>query len=697
MVKNREEISNNSLTLCSMQYLKNDNDGQKKEFLKQQKYDVMLMDECHYGSSTTKTKNNIIDADKKVLEDIRKTSKVTIFSSGTSKKTQKFYRIKPQCIYKWELYDESQMKLLHNDNYTNSKIISNMSLRHGVIFNEVLDDITINRDYTNMPAQMLMKATIPSSLVNQIIEFKEKHNKDIGFSVKSLFSLQCKVEKDESGNYNKTYLPIFELESTTDGESILESYLDNIISDNKMRKTIMKRIELAQTKYSSRKSLKEYPKLFIVYLPTHTRNSSIDMLQKALIDFMDRKGLWKNYHIVAANSKESMGDYKKEYNEEITVAMNVTRIAKKTGCILLLGDKGSTGITYDDCDVSIHLDDGHNLEAQIQKRARPGTPAQDKTIFINVDMNIQRSLYTLSQTIKQYQVGDKKDCSYKDILIYLYKNNIFMWNDEEFNNGEMNPTQLDTYFQKLSQKVINDINYTDILNELCDNIECDDLLNNHIDSSIQQLNYSPQHNPELDGEQQNVPKGNVTKIEIDKIKKKKLNEIDETAVNSAELKEEVEAEFEETINKTVELAKSKRGLPFLALLYRIKNPENLKSLLENESELITEVLKAKISKIDNNYIYDIYKLIMGDIIDTHQEIVNQIIEIYNNTPPNKLRDIIASHFVASAKEEKESAEIPTPPHLCDDMLNSIPNEFWTSVKSVFEPCCGKGNFCSSNI
>jgi len=88
--------------------------------------------------------------------------------------------------------------------------------------------------------------------------------------------------------------------------------------------------------------------------------------------------------------------------------------------------------------------------------------------------------------------------------------------------------------------------------------------------------------------------------------------------------------------------------------------------------------------MNNNY--------QSNIIDKHQEIVNQIVEIYNNTPSNKLRDIIASHFIASAEEELENAEIPTPPSLCDDILKPFPETFWTSKQKVGELCCGKGNF-----
>jgi hypothetical protein len=650
----------------------------------------MVIDESHYGSSTSKTKHNIIYIDKDT-EAVRKSAKVSIFSSGTSRKTQKFYNIKNQCVYKWDLYDESQMKLLHTNNYENKEIIDTMTLRHGDVFKKVISDSTLNKNYTNMPTQMLMKASIPEVLVKKIEEYREKYNKDIGFSLKSLFSLQNKKERNENGVYETTYLPKFELEGTTDGEAILENYLDNIISENKMKNTtVLKRVEKVQTKYNSRKSTKESPKLIIMYLPTHTRNSSIDMLQHALIDFITRKNLWSKYNIVSANSKENMGDYKKEYNEEVKCAMKETKQKGKIGCILLLGDKGTTGNTYEDCDVSIHLDDGHNLESQTQKRARPGTPAKDKTIFINVDMNIQRSLYTLSETIKQYQVGSYKNASYKDILVYLHKHNLFLWNEEDFNNGEMTPKELDSYFQKLAEKVSSEIDYVQIMNELCDEIDCNDDLKSYIDGNISNNTYKSISNPELEGDQKEVPKDNPTKIEIDRIKKEQLDKLDEDDING---KEAVEELIEDTINKTAELAKSKRGLPFLTLLLRVKKQENIKILLDTESKLIKNILKLKINKIDeDNYIYNIYKTVMYDIIDKHQDIVNQIVEIYNNTPSHKLREIIASHFIASAEEELENAEIPTPPSLCDDILKPFPDTFWTQPSKVGELCCGKGNF-----
>ena len=169
-------------------------------------------------------------------------------------------------------------------------------------------------------------------------------------------------------------------------------------------------------------------------------------------------------------------------------------------------------------------------------------------------MNIQRALYTLSETIKQYQVGNKKHMSYKDILIYLYKNNIFHWNDEDFNNGEMTPKELDSYFQNLSVKISNEIDYVQIMNELCDEIDCEDNLKYYIDGNIDSNIYKPVINPDLEGEQKDVPKDNITETEIDRIKIKQLDKLDEDDVKG---KEEIEEIIEDTINKNAELTKSK--------------------------------------------------------------------------------------------------------------------------------------------
>ena len=80
------------------------------------------------------------------------------------------------------------------------------------------------------------------------------------------------------------------------------------------------------------------------------------------------------------------------------------------------------------------------------------------------------------------------------------------------------------------------------------------------------------------------------------------------------------------------------------------------------------------------------------IIDTNEEIIYDIREIYHHTPCDKLRNVIAKHFIPSMEEKKQNAEVSTPVELVNDMLDKMPSDFWTEPRSVFEPCCGKGNF-----
>lgn len=72
--------------------------------------------------------------------------------------------------------------------------------------------------------------------------------------------------------------------------------------------------------------------------------------------------------------------------------------------------------------------------------------------------------------------------------------------------------------------------------------------------------------------------------------------------------------------------------------------------------------------------------------------ITVINDIYDKTEPSKIRETLAKHFIPSKTEQKLNMEIHTPCVLVDDMLRSIPLDFWTKPHKILEPCCGKGNF-----
>ena len=53
---------------------------------------------------------------------------------------------------------------------------------------------------------------------------------------------------------------------------------------------------------------------------------------------------------------------------------------------------------------------------------------------------------------------------------------------------------------------------------------------------------------------------------------------------------------------------------------------------------------------------------------------------------------IDKYLVPEQLERKQNAEISTPFELRKEMLDKIPDEFWSEPRKVFEPCCGKGGF-----
>ena len=667
------------VVFCSVQYLKINGKSKKKDLLKKLGFDAIITDEAHQGSSTDKTKTEILDVDSDV-EEIRKNIKLNIFASGTADKTKKYYGIHSSCIYEWAIEDEAFMKELIKPAVKNRKeIIDYMVSRHGNTFTECLEDQTLNKDYAKHPTQVLMKHSIPELLITEINEYNAKYGTNFGYNCGSLFALEQII--NEKGEVE--YAEEFELCKTTDGIDILKGFFDCIISTNRMRKTIMKQIENTQTSRGSRKSTIEKPLLFIMYIPTHTRNNTISLLQKTFKKFLETHDLWSDYNIEYSNATEDTGIVKEEYNEYIKTIMNKTKTENKKGCILLLGNKGSVGITYPDCDATISLDDGHNLDNQKQRFARALTEADGKTIGINVDMNIQRSYLYLVDIIQKHRRNKKTTKTNAEILYYLFEHNIFIFDPQQINNGKLTTIEIMSYYQKEAENIMKEIDDTPFL----ENIICDDDMRDFIKIDFQKREFI-KINKDLEGEQQDCPKGDKTKVQIDapddmnKDKKEDENK----------LNEEETAKIDFLINQTCEMCKSFL-FPLLALISRSYKLFDFKEIFTSEKtgRLIISLLKDKKIELNKDK-YIIIVNIMNNIIDNNSEIVNNIREIYSIAPANKLRELIEKHFIPTNDEKKQNAEVPTPVKLVDDMLNSIPLEFWKKPQKVFEPCCGKGNF-----
>jgi hypothetical protein len=672
---NTLEKNYKGIVFCSVQYLKSDGKINKKELLQTIDFDAVITDESHLGSSTDKTKTEIIDL--KDIDEIRKCAKISIFASGTSSKTKRYYGINSSFVYEWETEDECFMKQLLKETTINREEINNsMIKRHGPIFSDCLNDGTLNKDYSKCPIQIFMKQTIPDSLIVLINNYNSSNNTKFGYSCSSLFALS-KSKNEKTGLYE--YEEKFALCNTNDGTELMMGFFENIISNNRMKKTIMKQIEITQKELGSRSSTREKPLLFIIYLPTHTGNNNISLLQKTIIKFLKDNKLWTDYYIGYSNAFEDEGSVKENYNEYIKTIMKKTKEQNKRGAILLLGKKGGTGITYEFGDSTLSLDDGNNLDQKKQEWSRVNTPHDGKTIGINVDMNIQRSYSYVIDRIQTYRKITKTTKTNSEILYYLFEQKIFLFDPQNFNNGKITIKEIMSYYEnevEIMMKTIDDTPYLE-------KIECNDEMRDLIKSDFRKIENLQKINSDLEGEQQDCPKGEIVKIQIDGPSS------DIICVETKENVEQIE-KVEQLINQTYELCKS-FFFPLLALVARTYDIFDFKEILIKEKILIMSLLKDKkidIEKDNYNTIVDI----MNKIIDNNTEIIDNIRQIYEMASHHKLRELIEKHFIPTAEEKKTNAEVPTPVCLVNDMLDIIPAEFWTSPRTVFEPCCGKGNF-----
>ena len=79
------------IAFTTSQYLKCDKNGLKKEFLELNKFDCIVIDESHWGSSTTKTISGIIHTIMKEYS-----SQLVFYLSATPRKTISKYEISPE-------------------------------------------------------------------------------------------------------------------------------------------------------------------------------------------------------------------------------------------------------------------------------------------------------------------------------------------------------------------------------------------------------------------------------------------------------------------------------------------------------------------------------------------------------------------------------------------------------------------------
>ena len=184
-----------------------------------------------------------------------------------------------------------------------------------------------------------------------------------------------------------------------------------------------------------------------------------------------------------------------------------------------------------------------------------------------------------------------------EILYYLHKENIFTFDPQHINNGQLREVEILSYYDKATQEMMSANDDTTLL----DDIECNDEMREYINIECFKSDSMVAVNSDLNGEQPECPKGDKTKIRIDAPINSTTAPADVTDAQNQIVEEEKKAVL---INKTLALCKTFL-FPLLTLLSRSTGIKCFKEILTSvrTRKLVMNLLIDKKIDLENdNYV-----------------------------------------------------------------------------------------------
>ena len=636
------------------------------KWLKDLSFDMRFVDESHNGGTTILA--------QKILDFYGKNS-FTIHITATYYKPINNYNIPKEQWILWSLEDINLCKNINNENNKNR-----LSHKHGKYITELIDNYTENSiitEYSKYPELWLLTDSIDSSTLNEILE--ETKDNNYGWSTDSCFLLKQVVKDDVLMNTDE-----FQKESETlkiwcriFGKTNKIGIPDKNYSDDKV---FMKRIEkiCKNPKINSRHIysdiFKKKPMIIMAFLP----QNNIDNISKATIKLLEKYNVVPDYEILSINSKTT-NNPKKAIQESQIKAVN----SGKKGVLVLSGKQCSLGVSIENCDVVLLLNNNNSFDMINQMMFRCMTESKNKKCGFVVDLNIHR---VISSSINYGNLIKPESHPRESLKYILYEKLINLNSDDwspSFENISMTLDDLcknmyeiySSNSQLVLDQLLNRIRFKEILLTKSEEKELNFMFNNYKKSNKKE---------KLSDTENNIKKG----VEKEKYKDENSNSNSENEkVNQKINFMEVFRHFIPLISiLTINLTKTS----FLDMIHYIKSNEKLYCIF-------TEQLNIWWNKNFNLKLFEtlikIYMKYINDDIETNQ-IIRTVKELFlkNKYNTKQLSSLVDKYLIPQELEKKKNAEITTPYKLRQEMLDKIPSKFWTVPKKVFEPCSGKGGF-----
>jgi len=660
------KLTHKNIIVTSKQLLENYiNEDKIKIFDSDFEFDYLFFDENHYGGTTSLS--------KEIINNYTSKNTKLFFLTATFHKTLNTWNIPSDCCFYWNLEDEELCK---------KKDINSLVEKHGCEVNQALNyfnDSNILLEYQKMPNLELITTMFDNKVFNNLKEKLENNNK-YGFSLKTLFSIV-------NGNfkYNSQIELLLSYISGSDNINIFP------YGENDKRKSIFSRIIDISTAKNNRTLLCNNNFTTQLWFLPFGIDQKINDVSQNLKKLMLNDKVLKKYEILILNNniERPIKDIKKEIKKQELYGKE----NNKKGLIILAGNQCSLGISLENCDVVLLLNDIVSSDKIYQMMFRCMTEAPNKKCGFVVDFNTNRVL----STIIDY-VSYKKNLSNENKIKYIVENNLINIDSDYLINKEIDSCKiinklLDVWKQDPAnslKKLIKSIE-DEILN--IDN-EDQKEMNNRFTKSVEKnnnqkilLNDNCDNDCDNDG---NLPSGTkINKIVIDDNNDDDDDEGNESDVNEKKTK----ISFTKDVLPSI--------IPISSILTINDNNKNLLDMLYliKENEELLEIFNDQtfIWWKENNII-DLIKYLIKKYIKEDSDIFNITIYIKMNLQslidkPDELLSFINDNLKPKLIEKKTYGEVFSPMFLVNQMLDKLPDEVWTNPNYRWlDPANGMGNF-----
>jgi translation initiation factor 2 beta subunit (eIF-2beta)/eIF-5 len=687
-------LSKKNIIICSKQFLQTKIDapentcpGKTKSigWLKQQTFDMRFIDESHNGGTT--------ELAQKTLRYYGGDSFTVQITATYSKPVNDYHIPLDSCIL-WDLEDIKLCKHLDQPG-----IMRRLVDKHGEDI-RTLCTMYATRDiiteYSKYPDLWVLTDRIHPDTKNNLIDITR--DTPYGWSTDACFLLkQCTEDDKETGAKRVRVMNEFQNEEEQlklwyriFGKRNVFGIPDQGYPDEDV---FLKRIESIcknpdiNSRYIGEGEFRNEPMIIMAFLP----QNNIDKLSSALCSLLETHHVIPDYEIVSINSK--LTNHPKQSIEDARIR---ARTCGKKGVLVLSGKQCSLGVSIDNCDIVLLLNNNMGFDMIYQMMFRCMTEGKHKTCGFVVDLNIHRVINT---TTIPYASLIKPEQHPRDAINYILQERLLTLNGDHWipsfgKDGSDITTFCETIYDVYSS------NTGSALAHLLHRLRMKEISLNEEDQTILNNTFkhisNKQHRDNVDTDKQ-TKKG----IEVIPVGGGGGDKDHEPHVSEATVDDDCDGSVSMTYVNYIDILK--HIIPLVCLL-TIHSDHTLFvdmfRVIQNDSRiydiLLNQTKRWWGGQIDSAVIgtfIDVYVKYVRNDKETTQ-LIRAVKELFLKHSRNRkeLSTLIDTYLLPQELERKQHAEVSTPFQLRQEMLDQIPDAFWTMPKRVLEPCSGKGGF-----